>query len=200
MARLRRWACYRDFKRPYTRYSKYKKFSFIKARPANRISRYTSGKMEDKFTARLHLVTKQARSVRDNALESARQSVVRNMDELGKTGWFFQIRAYPHNIVRENPLAAGAGADRLSTGMKHSFGKPVGVSAQLKKGQEVFTIYTSKQHVRMARNALKKAAYKLPFKCSVTVEDLSKPKAGKKTAAKKAVVKAASKAVAKSEA
>jgi len=191
MARLRSWKCYRTFKRPYTRYSKYKQYSYIKARPANRISRYTSGKQET-FPVRLHLVTKQQMSVRDNSIESARQSVTRVMNTIGKTGWFFQIRIFPHHIVRENPLASGAGADRLSTGMQKSFGKAIGISAQLKKGQEVFTIYTSKERVSLARQALKKAAYKFPFKCSVIVEDLTQPKT-------KALVKSKSKAVAKTE-
>jgi len=111
-----------------------------------------------------------------NSLESARQSVVRVMDKIGKVGWFFQIRIFPHHILRENPLAAGAGADRLSTGMAHNFGKPIGISAQLKAGQEVFTIHTTKERIPLARSALKKAAHKLPFQCSVTVEDINDPK------------------------
>ena len=47
-------------------------------------------------------------------------------------GYFFQLRIYPHHILRENPLAAGAGADRMSTGMKCAFGKPISVAARVK--------------------------------------------------------------------
>ena len=50
------------------------------------------------------------------------------------------IRIYPHHIMRENPLATGAGADRMSTGMKKSFGKTIGVAARVHKGQTLVTV------------------------------------------------------------
>lgn len=183
MARIRPFVCYRTPQRPYTRYSKFKRHSYIKAKPANRISRYTSGKQED-FPVKVHLVSKNTLQIRDNALESARLGIVRTMEAVGKTGWFLQMRIYPHHILRENPLAAGAGADRLSTGMKHSFGKPIGIAARVKAGQELFTIMTTKEHIALARRGCKKAAHKLPVQCKVVVEE----KAAKKAAAKKAKV------------
>ena len=182
MARLRSWACYRDYKRAYTRFSKYKKLCYIRARPANRISRYTGGTQEA-FPVKVHLVSKTALQIRDAALESARQSCNRVLEgALGKTGYFFQMRVYPHHIVRENPLASGAGADRLSTGMAHNYGKPIGIAAQVKKGQPIFTVNTLKDHIPLARTAMKRAAHKLPCPCSVTVEE---KKPVKKTVSKK---------------
>ena len=176
MARLRNWLCYRDYKRPYTRYSKYKKYWYVRARPANRISRYTSG-TQAKYDAFVHLIPKTNLQIRDAALESARQTSNRVMETtLGKTGYFMQMRVYPHHIVRENPLAAGAGADRLSTGMAHNYGKPIGIAAQIKKGQPIFTIKTYKTHIPLARKAMKRAAYKLPCTCQIFVEE-KKPKA-----------------------
>jgi len=190
MARLRKFVCYRDYKRPYTRYSKYKKYSFVKARPANRISRYTSGKQAD-YSTKLHLVTKKNINIRDNALEAARQVTVRKLDPLGKQNFFLQMRVFPHHIMRENPLASGAGADRLSTGMAHSFGKPIGIAAILKKGQAIFTVWVDKEHIAVARNALKKAAHKLPTQCSVLVEDLTVKKVHKRKVVEKAPAKKA---------
>lgn len=141
------------------------------------------GKQEN-FSYKIHLVSSQKMNVRDNAIESARMAAVRLMDTVGKTGWFFQVRIFPHHIVRENPLAAGAGADRLSTGMAHNYGKPIGIAAQVKSGQEVFTIHTSKEKAQLARRALLKASYKLPFKTSVVVIDKSKPSSRIKAEAK----------------
>jgi len=126
--------------------------------------------------------------VRDNAIESARQTCIRHMAAFGKTGYFFQIRIFPHHILRENPLASGAGADRLSTGMAHNFGKSIGIAAQVRANQEIFTVWTSRERIPVVRTAMKKAAYKLPFKCTVTVEDME---AKKKVEAKKKAVKAA---------
>jgi len=190
MARLRKFCCYRDLKRAYTRFSKYKKLNFVKARPANRISRYTGGTQEN-FTTNVHLIAKSDLQIRDASLESARQTSNRVLEgALGKTGYFFQMRVYPHHILRENPLASGAGADRLSTGMAHNYGKPIGIAARIKRGQPIFTIKTYKDHLPLARRAMKRAAYKLPCQCSVLVEEIAKP-AIKKSAVKKETAKAA---------
>lgn len=184
MARLRKFCAYRTLDRPYTRFSKYRKYSYIRSRPGNRISRYTSGKQED-YPFRIHLVSKDALQIRSQSMESARLAIVRAMEKvLGKIGFFMQMRIYPHHILRENPLASGAGADRLSTGMKHSFGKCIGVAAQVKQDQEMFTVWTNKEHVPVARLAMKKASYKLPVRCKVTVEDLTKANAHAKAGVK----------------
>ncbi len=172
MARLRKFVAYRNLERPYTRFSKYKKYSFVKSRPGNRIARYTTGKQMD-YPFRVHLVSKVALQIRSHALESARMAVNRKMEKtIGKVGYFLQMRLYPHHILRENPLASGAGADRLSTGMAHSFGKCIGVAAQVREGQEMFTVMVNKEHVPVARLALRSAAHKLPVTCRVVVQEM----------------------------
>lgn len=173
MGKLRNWNCYREHKRAYTRYSKYKKLCYIRARPANRISRYTGG-TQGKFPYAVNLITNKEIQIRDNALESARQVCNRIMElTLGKTGYFIQMRVFPHHILRENPMAAGAGADRLSTGMAHNYGKPIGIAAQLKKGQIIFTIKVNKDRLPLAREALYASAHKLPTKCAVVVKSVA---------------------------
>ena len=197
MAKLRNWVCYRDFKRAYTRFSKYRKLCYIRVRPANRISRYTGGTQLD-YPIKIHLVTKSGLQIRDSALESARQSVNRRIEKvMGKVGYFLQMRVFPHHIVRENPLAAGAGADRLSTGMAHNYGKPIGIAARVQKGQAIFTIYTTKDRIPLARESLYSAAYKLPCQCQVIVEEkgeaLAKRAAACRIANKKVSAKSESK-------
>ena len=56
-----------------------------------------------------------------------------------------QIKCFPHHVIRENALAAGAGADRLSTGMKHSFGKTIGTAARVFEGKVLIALYTYKK-------------------------------------------------------
>src|SRR4030042_379678 len=112
MARLRKFKCYRQIKRAYTRFSKYRKLSFIRSRPVVRMSRYVSGEQKD-YGAVVHLVSNQRVQIRDHALESARQATNRSLERnVGKGLYFFRVRPYPHHILRENPLASGAGADR----------------------------------------------------------------------------------------
>ncbi|MFW6231006.1 MAG: 50S ribosomal protein L16, partial [Nanoarchaeota archaeon] len=85
-------------------------------------------------------------------------------------GFHLKVRAYPHHFLRENPLASGAGADRMSTGMKKAFGKIVGMAAQLDKGQIIFTAYVNEPQLKRAKEALLKAAKKLPCSCGLKVE------------------------------
>lgn len=134
------------------------------------MARFVTGVQKD-YDAAVHLVSQQRIQIRDHAFESARQATNRSLERnVGKGLYFFRIRAYPHHILRENPLAKGAGADRLSTGMSHSFGKSIGRAAQIKIGQEILSVHLDKAKVPEARRALKLASYKLPCKCKVVVK------------------------------
>jgi large subunit ribosomal protein L10e len=170
MAKKRKFAAYRRVERPYTRFSKYKKMSYVRARPVNRVVRYNLGALTKSFDYSVDLVSKSALQIRDMALESARLSSNRLLEgTVGKGSYRMMLYPYPHHVLRENPLAAGAGADRMSTGMKKSFGKAIGVAAQVKKGQKIITIQVNKEHLDTARRAAKKASYKLPCSCLINV-------------------------------
>lgn len=163
MARLRKALAYRRVKKPYTRFSKYKQLNYVRARPPSKIARFEMGNQKETYECELHLVSRVRLQIRDSSIESARQVANRCLEKvLGKTGYHMITRAHPHHILRENPLASGAGADRMSTGMAHSFGKPIGVAAQVSEGKELFTIRTHKTNTDLAKKALKKASLKLP--------------------------------------
>ncbi len=170
MARLRKFAAYRSIERPYTRISKFRTKSYVRARPNCRIVRFDMGELTKTFPYSVQLKSKAHMQIRDNAMEAARQTSNRLLQKkIGKTGWLFKIKPFPHHILRENPLASGAGADRMSTGMKCSFGKPIGIAAQIKKGQVVFEINVNKQHIDVAKDALRRAGSKMPFGTTVDV-------------------------------
>ena len=163
MVKLRKFSAYRALERPYTRISKYKKKSFIKTTPNVKIVRFKTGNLKKEFPYSLHLVSKDDLQIRDNALESGRQSANRVLElTLGTGGYFMQLRPYPHHILRENPLAAGAGADRFSTGMQKSFGKPIGSAARIRKGQKIVTVSVNKQHLGLAKKALDRFRKRVP--------------------------------------
>jgi len=163
MVKIRKFVAYRKLERPYTRVSKYKKKSFIKTKTNVKVVRFNTGSQTKKFPYSLHLISKQGLQIRDNALESGRQSCNRLLETtLGLNGYFMQVRPYPFHILRENPLAAGAGADRFSTGMQRSFGKPIGSAAQVQKGQEVVTVKVDKQDIDLAKKALNRFRKKIP--------------------------------------
>ena len=166
--RLRAAKAYRRLKRPYTRTSKRKKKSFIRGAPGIRVIMYDSGEKKRKFPFAVDLVATRGVQLRDNALEAARQTVVRYLTtNVSKTGFLVKIRAVPHHVLRENPLATGAGADRLSQGMKAAFGKAIGHAAQVNKGKVIISIYLEEKHLQFGKIAAKKASSKLPLKCLI---------------------------------
>ena len=163
MARLRKFSSYRRLERPYTRVSKFKAKSYIKTTPRLAVVRFDMGNVRKKFKYTLTLVSKGDLQIRDNALESARTTANRVLElTLGLANFFMRIKAYPFHILRENPIAAGAGADRISTGMQKSFGKPLGSAARIRKGQIVFEARVDEANVELAKKALTRAKTKLP--------------------------------------
>lgn len=176
MAKLRKWCAYRTIERPYTRFSKVRSKAFVKTRPGKKIIKYNMGDVKggpEQFSVHLQLICKEFCNVRAHALESARIAALRGLErELGKKGFYMRIRTVPHHAIRENPLAAGAGADRLSTGMKHSFGKIICMSARVEGGSVMFDLHVPKSKTNDARDALKRAAKKLPTK--ITIEEYRK--------------------------
>lgn len=170
MVKLRKFVCYRHLERPHTRKSKYRKKSFVRGAPVCKIVKFHTGNLTSEFSHRLDLSVTVDLQIRDNALESARLTCNRTMEKaIGKNNFRIHVRVYPHHVLREHALAAGAGADRFSSGMAHSFGKPIGNACRLKAGQKIISIHVNEQNLDLARTALKKANHKLPCNCRISI-------------------------------
>ena len=170
MARIRKFVAYRRLERPYTRTSKFKAKSYIKMTPNVKVVRFSTGDASKIFKYTLSLMSKSDLQIRDNALESARQTSNKLLEtHLGLNGFHLKIKVYPYHVLREHALASGAGADRFSSGMAHSFGKPIGLAARIRKGQTIFQISVDKQNLGVAKQALERASKKLPCSCTIEV-------------------------------
>jgi large subunit ribosomal protein L10e len=170
MARIRKFVSYRRLERPYTRTSKYKGKSYIKVNPTTKVVGFQTGNTKKDFQYTLKLLSKADLQIRDNALESAKQTSNKLLEtSIGTSSYHLKIRPYPHHILRENPLAAGAGADRFSTGMQKAFGKPIGSAARVKRGDAIFLLSVNKPNIDLAKVALKRASKKLPCSCIIQV-------------------------------
>ncbi len=170
MVKLRKFSGYKTVERPYTRKSKYRAKSYVRASPPHKIVRFDMGDPKKSFSHMLTLNVKEPIQIRHNAIESARQSSNRVLENgIGKTEYSMKIRKYPHHFLRENPLASGAGADRMSTGMKKSFGKVIGCAAQYKEGEIVMSVNVDKANIQTAKTALIRAKNKLPCSCSIVM-------------------------------
>jgi large subunit ribosomal protein L10e len=183
MVSLRKAAAYsKHYARPNTRTSKKRAKSFIKTSPPNKVVKYNMGKRDkyDKgdFEIVLRLNTAEDIQIRDTAIEASRQYITRRLDKELPGQFYFEIRLFPHHILRENKMLTGAGADRMQSGMKHAFGKMSGRAAMLKEGKEIFLIAVSgDKNMRIAKAALRAIKAKLPCKTKLEIEITPKIKA-----------------------
>jgi len=65
----------------------------------------------------------------------------------------------------------GAGADRMSQGMRAAFGKSVSRSARVKSGQAIMQLFIPTENIQDAKTAFKKGASKFPIACKSIAED-----------------------------
>lgn len=146
----------------WTRYSKSKpKKSFIKAMPHRNLNQFRMGVRKPDYDLEVQLISDQDVILRDNALESARQSANKHMEKTILGNYYMIVRPYPHHVLRENKMIAGAGADRLQKGMRKAFGRPTHRAARINKNQEVFSIYTYKNNLPIIKVALHRAIMKM---------------------------------------
>jgi large subunit ribosomal protein L10e len=149
----------------------YSRREYIRKIPNNRIVQYDMGNLSEDFPVRVSLAVKKPAQIRHNALEAARIASNRYMQRsAGRLGYHLKLRVYPHQIVRENPMATGAGADRVQSGMRNAFGKPISVEAIVKKDQKIITIDIQEKNFEDAKLALKRAGMKLPVPCKIVVD------------------------------
>jgi len=169
MSTLRPGRCYRKHKRPYTRISTRRpRKSYVKGVPGSKIVKFEVGDPKAEYPLSFALVSKENVQIRHNALESARVNANKYLGkEIGKEGYFLKILVYPHQVMRENAMATGAGADRLQEGMRRSFGKPIGLAAVVNKGQRVIMVRVPKGREEIGKEALRKASHKLPCRCQI---------------------------------
>jgi large subunit ribosomal protein L10e len=130
--------------------------------PGSKLVQFDMGNLTEDFPLELSLVVEEGCQIRHTALEAARVVINRRLQELGRANFRLKIRVYPHHILRENKQATGAGADRVSEGMRLSFGKAVGSAARVYPGQKILSVYTLTQNLEKTKDALRHGAHKLP--------------------------------------
>ncbi|HEQ78995.1 MAG TPA: 50S ribosomal protein L16 [Euryarchaeota archaeon] len=158
---------YRQVKGP-----SYTRKKYMGGIPGLRINQFEVGNKTGNFPVTLSLVAENSCQIRHNCLEAARIAANRHISKrAGSALYHLKIRVYPHQVIRENKLATGAGADRISSGMRGAFGKIVGTAARVKSGQKIITIRTTVSHYQTAKKALWKACVKLPTPGYIVVDE-----------------------------
>jgi len=170
---LRPAKCYRRLERPYTRFAlTVHAKNFIGGIPGLKIRQFNMGNLGKEFHYCFNIVADDYAQVRDNSIEAARASLNRYIGaDVGKENYWLRIIAFPHHILRENKVAQGNHADRISDGMSHSFGVPIGRAIQCKPGTELFAVFTDKKFLDHVKTAYKKTKAKLGVKTVYSVRE-----------------------------
>ncbi len=172
---LRPGRCYSSTKdRAYTRYADTVQHkNFIGAVPGLKTRQFNMGNGMKAFDTVVDLCVvcpSMGMQIRDNAMESTRLMVNRKLFKvLGKEEFFLKVRAYPHQILRENKQAQGAHADRIQKGMSHAFGKAIGRAVRVRDNQPIFSVLCMDDNAQKAKECLQMAVSRLPCGIHISI-------------------------------
>ncbi len=160
---------YRDIDKP-----SYTRRDYITGIPQSKVAQHNMGDLQadpDDYPVQISLVTEEAVQLRHGSLESSRLSANRHLlKTLGEGNYKMLLRKFPHQVLRENKQATGAGADRVSDGMRQSFGKIVGTAARIGADEPIFTAYCDVDHAPVVKEAFRRAYNKITPPCRIVVE------------------------------
>jgi large subunit ribosomal protein L10e len=187
MAHRRPWRCYSKWtRRPYQhkRSSNHRR-EYARGGAQSKIVRYWGGEKEvpwEDWDVVIGLKCNTQIQLSSNALEAIRISVNGYLQKvLGRTGFSFRVRSKPFQKYRENRMLAFAGADRVQSGMRNSFGRSTGVCARIRAGSIICDVGTSFKNIALVRDRLRIASMKVPCGCSVVLVQYKTPDIMKKS-------------------
>jgi len=147
---------------------------YITGIPGSQIAQHNMGDLhgdQDEYPVQISLRPDETNQLRHTALEAARLSANRHLiKELGEGNYMMILRRFPHQVLRENKQATGAGADRVSDGMRQAFGTPVGTAARVQKGAPLFTAWCQVEEADIVKEAFRRAYNKISPPCTIDVE------------------------------
>ncbi|MCX8166787.1 MAG: 50S ribosomal protein L16 [Candidatus Micrarchaeota archaeon] len=162
----------------YTRFSRNKpRKSYIKAMPHRHLHIFDMGKKDGNFNTKFDIVAEKDVIIRDCAVEAARVAINKVLEKALPEKYFFKVLKYPFHVIRENKMIAGAGADRLSKGMRRSFGRTTDVAVRIQKGSSIFMINSDYENVEVIKRAAKLGINKLGGMFRIKVEKYAEQKA-----------------------
>lgn len=148
----------------YQKNKPYIKSRYCRGVPESKIRIYDVGnKMAsvDLFPFVAHLVCDEKQQISSEALEACRVAVNKYLiKNIGKEAYHIRVKAHPFHVIRANKMLSCAGADRLSSGMRHSYGKPIGVAARVNIGQILVSVRAKDQHEKFVIEAIRRGKFK----------------------------------------
>jgi len=162
--------CYR-----YCKNKPYPKSRFCRGVPDPKIRIFDLGRKKarvDEFPLCIHLVSDEYEQLSSEALEAGRICANKYLvKHCGKDAFHIRMRVHPFHVIRINKMLSCAGADRLQTGMRGAFGKPLGTVARVNIGQVIMSARVKDQHKAQTIEALRRAKFKFPGRQKIFVSD-----------------------------
>merc|ERR1712187_264208 len=151
--------CYR-----YQKNKPYIKSRYCRGVPDSQIRIFDTGVKKapvDLFPFVAHLVCDEKQQISSEALEACRIAINKHLTKnIGKDNYHIRVRAHPFHVLRANKMLSCAGADRLSSGMRHSYGKPIGVAARVDIGQVLLSVRSKDQFEAHVIEAIRRGKFK----------------------------------------
>jgi large subunit ribosomal protein L10e len=175
MAHRRPWHCYSSWnRRPFQhKRSRNHRREYARGGAQSKIQRYWGGAKEiawEDWDLVVGLKMDKQVQVSSNALEAIRITVNGALQKkLGRLGYRFRMRSKPFQKYRENRMLAFAGADRVQSGMRNSFGRSTGVCARVRAGAILCDIGINIKNLALVRDRLRIASMKVPCSCSIVI-------------------------------
>lgn len=167
--------CYRESpSKPYTRQK------YVKSIPESQLRILSYGDGNKTYDYRIKLMASQKGMILSRALEACRTAVNRYLEHnLEEAPYFWQFRIFPHHIVRERRFLGVAGADRIQSGMRLSFGNPVDRAAIVKLNQPILELWVDSDNLNQAKKAVRRGRTKIGLETRVNIEEThSRPHKG----------------------
>lgn len=175
MAHRRPWKCYSKWtRRPYQyKRSSNRRREFARGGAQSKIVRYWGGNKEapwEDWELVVGLKVNSQVQISSNTLEAIRITINGVLQrKLGRQNYRLRIRPKPFQKIRENRMLAFAGADRVQSGMRNSFGRSTGVCARVRAGQIIVDVGTHIRNLPLVRDRLRVANMKVPSSCQIVI-------------------------------
>ncbi len=181
MASKRPWHCYAKWtRRPYQhKRSANHRREYARGGAQSKIVRFWGGNKEapwDSWDLTISLKVNRQIQISSNSLEAIRITINSALqNQLGRSNYRFRVRPKPFQKYRENRMLAFAGADRVQSGMRNSFGRSTGVCARVRAGAVVCDVGTSLKDLAIVRDRLRVASMKVSSPCGIVITRYKTP-------------------------
>jgi len=160
--------CYR-----YCKNKPYPKSRFCRGVPDPKIRIFDLGRKKatvDEFPLCVHMLSDEYEQLSSEALEAARICANKYLVKFsGKDAFHLRVRVHPFHVIRINKMLSCAGADRLQTGMRGAYGKPLGTVARVNIGQVIMSVRGKDVHQAVMIEAFRRAKMKFPGRQKVVI-------------------------------